>query len=307
MGKTLDYIKSHLKSKKTKSLEDRFAEIEDKAIVAHDKLQKYMKMEHKTLSAYVDVMQAMDNYRRNPLLIQDTSTDIGYYNELKDEARYDKKIAHMINALRSKLMGIGIDIDNMHTIAIEQADFTTWVDEINNYILHARNGNVTLNDYTHIMDMISALQSAGNKATNSVIVPMKLSLEKKGLSIFNVINYKDPIGEAHLQNTKDYEREVNSEMHRAISYLSGVANPEPYKKLYDPYGNRAYVLGQPNHKQEDEYMRIFDSVHYAIKPTMDVIYNTPLNALDVTKYPPVEDLVKYGISWHRENENNKQQ
>ena len=302
MGKTLDSIKSHLKSKRTRALEDRIAEIEDKAIVAHNKLQKYMAMDKKTLPAYVDVMQAMDDFRRDPLLSSEFSSDVGYYYTLKDESKHDKKIAHLLDGLRSRLSGMGIDIDAMQTEPILDSSFATWSDEIKSYITNAKTANVTLNNYVSLLNMISSLHSAGNKDTNSVIVPMKIALEKMGLSIFEVLNYKDPIGEAHLLNTKQYESEVNKGMHRAISYMCGISNPGDYEKLYDPYGNRAYITGRPMHKQEDEYMRIYDSVHYAIKPTIDHIYNTPLNSLDVTNYPTIEDLVNYGISWARENE-----
>ena len=302
MGKTLDSIKTHLKSKRTRALEDRITEIEDKAISAYNKLQAYMAMDKKTLPAYVDVMQAMDAFRRNPLLSNEFSDDVGYYYTLKDEARHDKKVAHLIEGLKSRLGGMGIDIDTMQTEPILDTDFATWSDEITSYITNAKTGDVTLNNYVSMLGMIGALQSAGNQATNSVIVPMKLALEKRGVSIFEVINYKDPMGEAHLLNTKEYESEVNKGMHRAISYMCGISNPDQYTKLYDPYGNRAYITGRPMHKQEDEYMRIYDSVHYAVKPTIDQIYNTPLCSLDVTKYPPVEDLVNYGISWARENE-----
>lgn len=302
MGKTLDAIKSHLKSKKTRSLDARILEIEDKAIVAHKKLQEYMAMEHKTLPAYVDVMQAMDNYRRNPLLIQEPNDSIGYYAALKDEARYDKKVAHALEGLRSRLAGLGIDINTMHTAAIDEADFTGWVESMNDYILHAPSGNVTLRDYISMMDMVQALQLAGNKATNSVIVPMKLALEKKGHSIFQVINYKDPIGEAHLENTREYERAVNQGVHRAVSYMCGIPNPGEYEKLYDPYGNRAYVIGRPNHKQEDEYMRMYDSISDSLRPTIDTLYTTKLRDLDITKYPDIEILVNYGVACHRDKE-----
>ena len=302
MGKTLETIKSHLKGKKTRDLEARLAKIEDKAIVAHNKLQSYMQMDKKTLSSYVDVMQSMDDFRRNPLISTESFDDIGYYNSLKDAARYDKKVAHMLDALRSKLKGMGIDIDEMQSAPMLEADFSAWAEKINQYLLHTPSGNVTLNDYVEIKDMVDALQKAGNKATNSVIVPMKLALEKKHLSIFDVIRYKDPVGEAHLAQTKEYEQEVNKGMHRAISYMCGIANPEPYKKLYDPYGNRAYIVGRPNHAQEDEYMRLYDTMRYAIKPTIDMLYNTPIHSLDVTKYPAIEDLVNYGVAWARENE-----
>ena len=291
-------IVSHLKPKFSRALDARIAEIESNVITAYTNLVNYQNNPHKTLSEYVALMQSIDKYKRNPLFSSDS---LGYYDELSKST--NKQVQASITQLRERLLSQGIDMDAIPTIAASMENFHGWAREIKAYRKNMPTASNTLNQYKSVLDMGKALQDAGNTATNNITIPMKTILESYGISIFDAISFTDPVAEAHLENNRLYESEVNKGMHRAISYLYGISNPQDYEKLYESYGTRA-TLKRPITKKEDEYMRVYDALHYAVQPTIDQLYNTPLHSLDITRYPNVTDLVNYGVNYCRENPTN---
>ena len=289
---TYQKIVKHIRPEYYVQLDTRIDEIEKLIREAYALLEKYKNSKTKSIPEYQGLIDVIESFRRDRWSPNPKNDSLGMYDRLSESTKLDIKVA--MKQLRKRLAKDNIDVDTMIMEASEIGDFSKWAEMFASYKsrMHYK-GHVTLNDYVKAKEVVKLIENAGNNGTSSIIVPMKMALEKYRLTLFDVIRFSDPEAEKQLQAVKDYETSIDLEA-KKVAGRRNLTQPSNVK-IIGYYGDRSMIVGQAPHHIEDGYSRDYDAIHTNLQPTLTQIYSMPLSELAKYKLPDVTTSIQGAI------------